>query len=48
MVLKYYLPGFVNTGRLLISEIGYVRGIMLAAAPPSWRLCAESWYMAHA
>jgi hypothetical protein len=31
MVLQYYLPGSVNTGRLLISEIGYVRGIMAAA-----------------
>jgi hypothetical protein len=30
-VLQYYLPGSVNTGRLLISEIGYVRGIMAAA-----------------
>ena len=32
MVLQYYLPGLVNTGRLLISEIGYVRGIVAAAA----------------
>lgn len=28
MVLQYYLPGSMNTGRLLISEIGYVRGIV--------------------
>jgi hypothetical protein len=28
MVLQYYLPGSVNTGRMLISEIGYARGIM--------------------
>lgn len=28
MVLQYYLPGLVNTGYLLISEIGYVHGIM--------------------
>jgi hypothetical protein len=27
-VLQYYLPGSMNTGRLLISEIGYVRGIV--------------------
>jgi hypothetical protein len=32
MVLQYYLPGLVNTGRLLISEIGYVQGIVAAAA----------------
>jgi hypothetical protein len=32
MVLQYYLPGLVNTGRLLVSEIGYVRGIMESAA----------------
>jgi len=31
MVLQYYLPGSVNTGRLLISEIGYVRGIIALA-----------------
>jgi hypothetical protein len=32
MVLQYFLPGLVNTGRLLISEIGYVRGILASAA----------------
>jgi hypothetical protein len=32
MVRKYYLPGAVNTGRFLVSEIGYVQGIQLAAA----------------
>jgi len=32
MVLQYYLPGLVNTGRLLVSEIGYVRGISAALA----------------
>lgn len=33
MVLQYYLPGSMNAGRLLISEIGYVRGIVAASQP---------------
>ena len=33
MVLQYYLPGSMNTGRLLISDIGYVRGIVAASQP---------------
>ncbi len=32
MVRKYYLPGSVNTGHFLVSEIGYVAGIEQAAA----------------
>lgn len=28
MALQYYLPGLVNTGRMLISEFGYAEGIM--------------------
>jgi hypothetical protein len=32
MVRRYYLPGSVNTGRFLISEIGYVAGIETASA----------------
>jgi hypothetical protein len=28
MALRYYLPGLVNTGRMLISEIGYAKAIL--------------------
>jgi len=33
MVLQYFLPGSMNTGQLLISEIGYVKGIEAASQP---------------
>jgi len=32
MVEEYFLPGLVNTGRMLISEIGYAKGIIDLAA----------------
>jgi hypothetical protein len=28
MAFQYYLPGLVNTGRMLISELGYAKGIL--------------------
>jgi hypothetical protein len=41
MVTQYYLPGLVNTGFFLISEIGYLVGILDATQSLNSRVCHQ-------